>query len=78
MFLYNMKTRKTKKSKKYKKTKTPYYTLGLLSILTALYNITETSPDVTDPDVNEPDLTAYHQDALGGKRKSRKHQTQTR
>lgn len=68
------KTRKTRKTKN----KTPYYTLGLLSMLTALYNMTETSPDVTDPDVNDPDLTTYHQDALGGRRKSRKHHTHTR
>jgi hypothetical protein len=66
MFLYNMKRTKSKKSK------TPYYTLGLLSMLTALYNM-ETSPDVTDPYVNDPDLTA-----LGGRRKSRKRHTHTR
>lgn len=63
MFLYNMKTKK-------RKSKTPYYTLGLLSMLTALYNMTETNPDVTDPYVNDP--------ALGGKRKSRKRYTHTR
>ena len=62
MFLYNMKKTKSKKSK------TPYYTLGLISMLTALYNMTETSPDVTDPDLT----------ALGGRRKSRKRHTHTR
>ena len=66
MCLYNMKTKK-------RKSKTPYYTLGLLSMLTALYNMTETNPDVTDPHVNDPDLTA-----LGGRRKSRKRYTHTR
>ena len=64
MFLYNMKTKK-------RKSKTPYYTLGLLSMLAALYM--ETSLDVTDPNVNDPDLTA-----LGGRRKSRKRHTHTR
>ena len=37
-------------------------------MLTALYNMTETSPDVTDPDLT----------ALGGRRKSRKRHTHTR
>ena len=67
MFLYSMKSKR--------KTKTPYYTLGLVSMLTALYNMAETSPDVTDPYVNDTDLTS-----MGGRRrrKSRKRYTHTR